>query len=149
MNGIVACLTGRVGGDPDFRYSANGAPFLTFSMAADDAKKADGEAAEWVRVACFGEMAEQLNGKLTKGSRLYAEGRIRLEQWAGRDGEARSTLKLAAWVVQPMGIESRRPSAPRPGGPPPRPNAMPEAVAVGAGRRDTRQALGLDDDEPF
>lgn len=152
MNGITSCLTGRVGSDPDFRYSSNGNPFLAFSMAADDAKKQEGDQTEWVRVACFGELAEHLNGKLTKGARCYAEGRLRLEEWTDRQGSSRTTLKLTAWVVTPMGVENRRPGrAPSnephqlgEGGPGRR---MPEAVAVGG--RNTRQALGLDDDVPF
>jgi single-strand DNA-binding protein len=156
MNGIVSCITGRVGGDPEFKYSQAGHPFLTFSLAADDSKRADGDPTEWVRVVVFGERAEDLNGKLVKGARCYAEGRIRLDQWTGRDGEQRASLKLTAWIVQPMGHEGRRPGR----GPSNEParlgeggpgRQMPEAVAVGAGRRDTRQALDLDDldDVPF
>jgi single-strand DNA-binding protein len=154
MNGVTACLTGRVGGDPDFRYSANGNPFLAFSLAVDDTKRAEGEPTEWVRVACFGELAEALNGKLMKGGRCYAEGRLRLETWTSKGGDARATLKLAAWVVQPMGVESRRPTSHRPpDGRRPRqdddqPRRMPEAMAVGAGR-NMRQALDLDDELPF
>lgn len=147
MNGITSCATGRLGSDAELKYSTTGAPFLTFNLAVDDAKKAEGAPTEWLRVVCFGEMAEDLAPKLTKGCRAYAEGRLRLESWTTREQEQRSTLKLTAWVVQPMGVESRRPrqdGPPRAGGGGQQPRRMPEAMAVAAGR-NTRQQLGLDD----
>ena len=60
MNGITSCCTGRLGSDAELKYSANGAPFLTFNLAVDDAKKAEDAPTEWLRVVCFGEMAERL-----------------------------------------------------------------------------------------
>jgi single-strand DNA-binding protein len=149
MNGITSCCTGRLGSEAELKYSANGAPFLTFNLAVDDAKKAEDAPTEWLRVVCFGEMAEDLAPRLIKGARVYAEGRVRLESWTTREQEQRSTLKLMAWVVQPMGVESRRPRQAGPartGGPAQQPRRMPEAMAVGAGR-NTRAQLGLDDDD--
>jgi single-strand DNA-binding protein len=157
LNGITACATGRIGSDGELKHSSGGNPYVTFNLALDVAKKADGDPTEWLRVAVFGEQAEALTGKLSKGGRVYVEGRLRLETWTTRENEQRSTLKLAAWVCQPMGIENRRPRQDGqtrnvPGDRPRRPNAMPEAMAVGAGR-NTRQQLGLDDgdlaDVPF
>lgn len=146
MNGITACVTGRLGSDAELRYSAQGTAFAAFNLAVDDAKREEGAATEWVRCVLFGEQAEDLAPRLVKGVQVYIEGRLRLDQWEGRDGEQRATLKLAAWVVQPMGVEHRRP---RQDGPPrgagaPQPRRMPEAMAVGAGR-NTRHELGLDD----
>jgi single-strand DNA-binding protein len=153
LNGITSCCTGRLGSDAELKYSASGAPFLTFNLAVDDSKRAEDAPTEWLRVVCFGEMAEDLARRLAKGTRVYAEGRLRLESWTTRENEQRSALKLTAWTVQPTGIENRRP---RQDGPARRhgdqPRRMPEAMAVGAGRT-TRQQLGLDDveleDSPF
>jgi single-strand DNA-binding protein len=147
VNGIVSCVTGRVGSDAEFKYSSNGHPLLAFSLAADDSKRAEGEPTEWLRVVVFGERAEELHRQIGKGARVYAEGRLRLEQWTGRDGDQRASLKLTAWIVQPMGLESRRP---RQDDQPRRPNAMPEAVAVHGTRVTSRGSAGMVDrgDDP-
>ena len=102
-----------------------------------------------MRVACFGELAEALNGKVTKGARVYADGRLRLEQWAGQDGAQRSTLKLTAWVLTPMGLESRRPrqEAQNVHSAPSGVRRMPERVAVHGTRvRGATAMLDSDDD---
>ena len=143
MNGITTALTGRLGADSELRYSANGNAYVTINVAVDDAKKAEGDATDWVRATVFGEQAEQLAPRLTKGTSVYLEGRLRLETWTGREGEARSTLKLSAWICQPMGqLGRQRPRQERTGQ---QPRRMPEVVAVGVGR-NTRQQLGLDDE---
>jgi single-strand DNA-binding protein len=129
MNGITAALTGRLGGDAELKYTANGTVMATFSVAVDDAKKAEGEPAEWVRVTVWGEPAEDLAPRLMKGTAVYLEGRLRLETWMTREGEQRSTLKLSAWTCQPMGQLGRQ--RPRQDAQARRPTARPQAVAVG------------------
>ena len=109
MNGITAALTGRLGSDAELRYLPNGNALATFSVAVDDDKAEQGKA-EWLRVTAWDEQAEDLAPRLAKGTRVYLEGRIRLEQWTAAGGEQRSTLKLSAWVCQPMGqIGHQRP----------------------------------------
>jgi len=104
-------------------------------VAADDAKKAEGDQAEWVRVTVWGEAAEELAPRLVKGTRVYVEGRMKLEQWQAKDGAQRSTLKLSAWTCTPMGqIGNNRRRRPEDAGPR-RPNAMP-AMAAAVGYRD-------------
>lgn len=118
----------------------------TFSVAVDDAKKAEGGQAEWIRAIVWGEDAEQLAPRLVKGTGVYLEGRLRLETWQTREGEHRSTLKLSAWSCQPMGqIGRQRPRQ----GPASDPVALGAGHQVGGAGRDTRQALGLDDGDPF
>ena len=110
MNGITAALTGRIGQDADLKYLPTGNALATSSVAADDVKKTDGEQAEWVRVTVWGKAAEELTPRLVKGTRVYCEGRLKLEQWQAKDGTQRSTLKLSGWVCQPMGqIGKNRP----------------------------------------
>jgi single-strand DNA-binding protein len=141
VNGITAALTGRLGSDAELKYTAQGTAMTTFSVAVDDAKK--GEQAEWIRTTVWGEQAEDLAARLVKGTHIYLEGRLRLETWTTREGEQRSTLKLSCWTCQPMGQIGRQ--RPRQDGQARRPNAMPQRMAVGAGR-NTRQQFGLDDD---
>ena len=107
MNGITAALTGRLGADADLRYTAQGRALATFSVAVDDDKAEQGKA-EWVRATVWGEDAEELAPRLVKGVRVYLEGRVRLDQWQAQDGQQRSTLKLSAWVCQPMGLSFLR-----------------------------------------
>ena len=110
MNGITAALTGRIGQDAELKYLPTGNALATFSVAADDAKKGDDAPTEWVRVTVWGEVAEELAPRLVKGTRVYVEGRLKLEQWQAKDGAQRSALKLSAWVCQPMGqIGKNRP----------------------------------------
>ena len=82
--------------------------FVTFAVAVDDANRADGNVAEWVRVAVYGEQAEDLETRLTKGTPVCVEGRVRLDLWETRAGEQRATLKMTAWECCPMGQIGRR-----------------------------------------
>lgn len=108
MNGITVALTGRLGGDAELRYTGEGVAFVTFAVAVDDANRPEGAGAEWVRVAVYGERAEDLESRLVKGTPVYVEGRLRLDLWATQGGEQRATLKLTAWECVPMGQIGRR-----------------------------------------
>ena len=75
MNGIQCALVGRLPRDAGaIRYTANGNPMLTFSVAVQDARRGDDDPTEWARIACFGELAEQLHEALMKGDQVYVEG---------------------------------------------------------------------------
>lgn len=111
MNGIHACCTGRVVRDAELRFTAAGKPMLTTSVAVDDAKRAEDAPTEWLRVVCWGELANEMESRLVKGTAVYAEGRLKLNQWTAQDGTPRSGLELICWTVQPMGAIGRR--APR------------------------------------
>jgi single stranded DNA-binding protein len=142
VSGITARFTGRLGRDAKLRYTAAGKPMLAFSVAIDDDRRTAGDPTQWVRVACFGDQAEQLDGCLSKGDQVRCEGLLVVKLWQGRPD-----LELYAWSVEAVGV--RRPSRWR------RPQAEPIALGTGsAGRagRNTRQAIGLDDvdeDGPF
>ncbi len=47
-------------------------------------------------------------GEAERLREIYCEGRIRLNQWTGKDGEPRAGLQLTAWVLQPLGQIGRR-----------------------------------------
>ncbi len=116
MNGIVCAFEGRVGQDPELKYTQNGQALLSFGVAVSDAKAAEGAETEWARVTVWGERAEQLHhaGTLSKGAEVYVEGRLRLNTWQGQDGQQRAGLNVSAWTVQPMGQIGRRPKRPAP-----------------------------------
>jgi single-stranded DNA-binding protein len=59
--------------------------------------------------------AEEFTHRLTKGTEVYCEGRLSLGSWAGKDGEVKTGLSLAAWDVTPMGqIGKKKPRKPKP-----------------------------------
>ena len=102
MNGIAGALTGRLGGDPDAKYSQDGKLRLSFSVAVDENTTATEDRpsreTQWVRCTVWGEQAEALSEQLHKGSWVYCEGRVRLDKWTDRtSGEPRAGLSLSAW----------------------------------------------------
>jgi single-strand DNA-binding protein len=109
VNAIECALTGRVGRDPELkRVKGGGLALLSLSVAVGD-DGGDGEAPpEWVKIALFGAKAEELAGRIAKGSRLYVEGRLKLERWEGRDGTPRAGLAVTATLVQVLGQIGRR-----------------------------------------
>jgi single-strand DNA-binding protein len=147
MNGIVAAVQGRLPKDAgELRYTSGGRAFVGFSLAVNDDKRGGNEPTEWVRVTLWGEIAEQLDGSLTKGKEVYAEGRLRLKSWTTAEGIDRPSLEISAWRCDLIGAIGR--SAPRrQDAGQRRPRAMPQQMAIGAGAgRNIRQQLGLDDD---
>ena len=135
MNGIIACFTGRLGGEPEQKYTRAGKPLLNFSVAVDESSAATQERAEpettWVRVTAWEEHALELAERLHKGTPVYVEGKLRLDRWE-KDGEPRSGLSLSAWVCQPMGQLGRKSAKGLDGGLPR--ESRPPAV-VGPGMR--------------
>jgi single-strand DNA-binding protein len=113
VNGIHACATGRCVRDAETRFTASGKQMVSVSIAVDDAKRQEGET-EWLKVVCWGELAESMADKLVKGTSAYFEGRLKLNTWTAADGTPRSGLELIAWTIQPMGQLGRRAPQPAP-----------------------------------
>jgi single-strand DNA-binding protein len=100
-------LVGRLGRDPEVRYSASGAPVTKFSLATSEPfKTAEGaweERTEWHRVVVFGKRAEQCGTFLSKGRLVYVEGKLRTNQWEDAQGVKHYTTEVVAWDVQFLG----------------------------------------------
>jgi len=98
MNKIM--LIGNVGGDPEMRFTPNGVPVTSFSVATNRFYNSpEGERKEettWFRVAAFRKQAESCSQFLTKGQRVYVEGRLRTREWEGQDGQKRVTVEVLA-----------------------------------------------------
>jgi len=108
MNGIECAFTGTLASLPDLKTSKAGKPWCALLV-----RVGDGEGAQFVRVACFGDAAETA-ATLAKGSSVYVEGRLTLNQWTDQNGGERHGLSVAANVVQPLGqIGRRRPQPAR------------------------------------
>ena len=93
-------VIGNVGTDPDMRYTPNGTPVTSFRLATSRKYNAqDGERreeTEWFRVVAWNRLAELCNQYVTKGMRVYAEGRLKSDTWTGQDGQMRFRNKITA-----------------------------------------------------
>ncbi len=76
---------GNVGKDPEMRYTPNGKAVTTLSLAVNRSyKNSQGqqvEEAEWLKVEFWDKAAELVNQYVTKGRRLYVEGRLKTDKW--------------------------------------------------------------------
>src|SRR5919197_6126891 len=93
-------LTGRLGADPEMRFTPQGHAVTTFRVASNRSwRSSDGEAhedTEWFRIVAWNKLAEVCNQYLTKGSRVYIEGRLQTRTWTGEDGQERFTTEVIA-----------------------------------------------------
>ena len=92
-------LIGNLGADPEVRYSQNGTAVANFRVATTETWKKEGgkeEQTEWHRVVTFGRLAEICGEYLSKGSKVYIEGRIQTRKWEDRDGNPRYTTEIVA-----------------------------------------------------
>ena len=101
MAGLNKMLViGNLGTDPEMRYTPNGNPVTSFRLATGrNYTTADGERreeTEWFRVVTWNQLAEQCNQYLTKGRRIYVEGRLKSDTWTGNDGQTRFGNEIIA-----------------------------------------------------
>jgi single-strand DNA-binding protein len=93
-------LIGNVGKDPEMRFTPNGVPVASFSLATSRVYNVpDGERkqeTEWFTVTTWRKQAESCNQFLTKGQRVYVEGRLRSRTWEGQDGQKRFRNEVIA-----------------------------------------------------
>jgi single-strand DNA-binding protein len=94
-------LVGRLGRDPELKYTASGTPFCRFSMATDDVwnDKSSGERqekTEWHNIVAWDRLAEICNQYLTKGKLVYIEGSLQTREWDDQDGNKRKTTEVRA-----------------------------------------------------
>jgi len=95
-----AILIGRLGADPDVRYTPDGMMVTNFRLATDlQWKDKTGERVsktEWHRIVTFGKLAEICNSYLSKGKMVFIEGRIQTRAWDDKDGVKRYTTEIIA-----------------------------------------------------
>ncbi len=100
-------LIGRLGADPEIRYTPNGTAVANFRLAtSENWTNKDGqreERTEWHRIVAFGKLGEICGEYLTKGKQIYVEGRIQTRSWDDRDGNKRWTTEIIATNMQMLG----------------------------------------------
>ncbi len=93
-------IIGRLGRDPEMRYTPQGSAVTTFSVATGgkwtDRNGTERDDTEWFRVEAWDQLAETCNQYLTKGMQVYIEGRLKTDKWVDREGLTRYTTKVRA-----------------------------------------------------
>lgn len=98
-------VIGRLGKDPEVRFTSSGKVVANFSVAADESwKDADGERqkkTEWINVVAWGPSVESfIEPYLHKGDLVYVEGKLQTRQWEDKSGGTRYTTEVNALSVQ-------------------------------------------------
>lgn len=97
-------IIGRLGADPELRYTQAGQPICSLRVATDESyTDKDGnrvERTEWHSVVAFGKTADHCNQFLHKGSLVYVEGKLSTRKWQDQNGHDRYTTEIRADHVQ-------------------------------------------------
>ena len=100
-------LIGRLGADPEIRYTPSGAEVATFRMATSESwtnKSGEKEErTEWHRIVAWRGLAKICGEFLNKGKLVYVEGRLRTRSWEDRDGNKRTTTEVEATDMKMLG----------------------------------------------
>lgn len=100
-------LVGNLGRDPELRYTPQGTPVCSFTLATNERRKdragENQDVTTWFRVTLWGRQAETASQYLSKGRPVYIEGRLRVEEWTDKDGKQRHTLEVHATDMQFIG----------------------------------------------
>lgn len=111
-------IVGNLGRDPEMRYTQNGSPVTTFSVAVSrNWKSQEGEnreETEWFNVVCWSKLAEIANQYLAKGRQVYIEGRLRTRSWDDQQtGEKKYRTEVIANEMQMLGQRGDAPGGDR------------------------------------
>jgi single-strand DNA-binding protein len=131
MNKLI--IMGRVGRDPESRYTPAGKHVCNFSVAVNE-KRGGQESTAWYRISAFGKLAEVCGQHLGKGQQVYVRGRLQQRTYKDKDGAEKLSVEVVADSVQFLGGRA----APRAGG-----------EAGGPGTQATGGGGFIDDDLPF
>lgn len=97
-------LIGRLGADPEVRYTPDGTMIVNFRIATDETyKNKQGEKVsktEWHRIVVFGRLAEICGNYLGKGRLVFIEGKLQTRTWDDKDGNKRSLTEILASNMQ-------------------------------------------------
>lgn len=103
-------LIGRLGQDPEMRYTPSGKPLTKFQIAvnrswtsSENEKKTE---TEWFTVVSWGKLAEICNQYLTKGKQVYLEGRLHTRHWKDEEGANHSAVEVVAREMIMLGDPS-------------------------------------------
>lgn len=139
-------LIGRLGKDPEIRYTPDGSPVANFSIATSefwtDKNGNRQERTEWHNIVAWNKLADLSKRYLAKGRQVYIEGRIRTREWDDREGNKRRTTEIIANQMVLLGSRSEATEASAPAAPA-------SQTATPATEEDLSPRGITDDDIPF
>jgi len=113
-------LVGRLGRDPETRYTGGGQAVANFSVATDESyKDKNGERqkrTEWHKIVVWGKQAEIAQQYLKKGSLIFIEGRIQSREWQDKEGQKRTSFEIVASNFRMLGGRAESAAAASAGG---------------------------------
>ena len=146
-------LVGRLGRDPETRYTSGGQAVCNFTLATDETyKDRNGERqkrTEWHRIVVWAKQAEIAQQYLHKGSLIFLEGRIQTRQWDDREGQKRTTVEIVATNFRMLGGRGEGGMTPGVGAGAGGGEIEPQAAAAAAGAEDLPSPEISDEDIPF
>ena len=92
-------LLGRVGNDPEMRYTASGIAVTQLRLATDRGRKNGEDATDWHTIVIWDKLGEAVAQFVEKGQRLYVAGRLVQSSWTGDDGQRRYRTEVHAQDV--------------------------------------------------
>ena len=105
-------LVGRLGQDPEMRYTPSGTAVCNLSLATSESfQDRNGERqerTEWHRLVVWGKIGETCSKYLKKGRQVYVEGRLQTRSWEDKNGQKRYTTEINANNVQFLGPKPDR-----------------------------------------
>jgi single-strand DNA-binding protein len=100
-------LVGRLGRDPETRYTGGGQAVANFSVATDETYKDKAgdrqKRTEWHKIVVWGKQAEIAQQYLKKGSLIFIEGRIQSREWQDKEGQKRTSFEIVATNFRMLG----------------------------------------------
>ena len=105
-NDLNQCnFIGRLGRDPETKYTASGSAVCNFSIACGWKGK-NSEGVEWIPVTTFDKLAEICGQYLKTGSQVFISGRFKTDKYTDKDGNDRYSTKIVADTMQMLGSKS-------------------------------------------
>jgi len=96
-------LIGRLGQDPEMRYTPEGQAVSKFSLATDrPARPGTQSEPDWHSVVCWQKLAEFAGQHLSKGRLVFVAGRLTYRSWEGKDGQKHRVTEIVATELIPL-----------------------------------------------
>ena len=92
-------LLGRVGADPEMKYTASGIAVTQLRLATDRVRKGGESETDWHSIVVWDKLAEACANYVEKGQRIYVSGRLAQNSWTGDDGQRRYRTEIHAQEV--------------------------------------------------
>ena len=89
-------LLGRVGVEPEMRYTQSGTAVTQLRLATDRRRQNGENSTDWHNVTCWGKVGEVVNEHVSKGDRVFVTGRLSYGSYEGSDGQRRFRTEIHA-----------------------------------------------------